>query len=41
MKPQQQTSATGGFVQCLLGNHEPMFLATKHFMGTPEIGEQV
>jgi len=39
MKLQQQASATGGFVQCLLGNHELMFLATKHFMGTPEIGE--
>jgi len=41
MKLQQQASATGGFVQCLLSNHELMFLATKRFMGTPEIGEQI
>ena len=41
MKLQQQASAAGGLAQCLLGNHELMFLAAKHFMGTPEIGEQV
>ena len=41
MKLQQQSAAVGGTVECILGNHELMFLAAKHFMGTPKVGEQI
>ncbi|MBL4681315.1 MAG: metallophosphoesterase [Pseudomonadales bacterium] len=33
IKLQQQAASAGGLVQCLLGNHELMFLAAKKFMG--------
>jgi hypothetical protein len=34
IKIQQQAAGAGGFVQCLMGNHELMFLAARKFVGT-------
>lgn len=39
IKIQEQASIAGGKVQCILGNHELMFLAANKFMGNADSGK--